>query len=241
MTHSYEKHRTRMIEMNLRRTKHGLCRRGLESKEYRSWKAMWSRCTDPKHKSFGRYGERGITICDRWKSFDNFLADIGPRPGPNHSVERIDNNENYCPENCRWATWRDQARNRSSNRLLLFSGKMRTIAEISDITSIRVSILYHRIQAGWTIERATSQPSLLDAHKPSDMIGRSFTRLTVLSREPNDKFYKTRWLCLCTCGKKHVTAAAQLLNGSTKSCGCLKRERDTARIRVLNDRTSQAE
>ena len=84
------------------------------SGEYRSWSNMKDRCLNNNNKDFKRYSDRGITVCERWRnSFENFLADMGPRPSLKHSVDRIDNDKGYSPENCRWGTKSEQSRNRS--------------------------------------------------------------------------------------------------------------------------------
>lgn len=79
--------------------------------EYGIWQGIWTRCRNPKRKDYVHYGARGVTVCDRWRSFDAFLADMGARPSSRHSVERIDNARGYEPGNCRWATHTEQVRN----------------------------------------------------------------------------------------------------------------------------------
>ena len=92
--------------------KHGL----IGSAEYKCFYAMHSRCSNPKNTSFMRYGGRGISVCERWSSFENFLADMGFKPEPHYSIDRIDVNGNYTPDNCKWSTPKEQANNRTNNK-----------------------------------------------------------------------------------------------------------------------------
>lgn len=116
----------------------------------------------PEARRLSRYGGRGITVCERWRGpegYAHFLADMGRRPSPKHTIDRIDNDGHYEPSNCRWATKRENARNRSSNRVLEFHGDRRTIAEWSEITGIPATVIESRLRVcGYSIERALTQP-----------------------------------------------------------------------------------
>jgi hypothetical protein len=121
---------------------------------------MITRCENPKSIEYEVYGGRGITVCDRWRiSFENFLADMGDRPTPKHTIDRIDNAIGYCPENCRWATMKEQQRNRRNNRLISFDGKTATLAEWAEISGNSSDIISWRIKQGWNLRSAIFEPT----------------------------------------------------------------------------------
>jgi hypothetical protein len=138
------------------RYRHGHASR--RSPEYRAWANMLTRCRNPESAYFEIYGGRGIRVCVRWHSFQNFLADMGPRPSQRHSNHRLDNDGNYEPGNCVWATAEEQARNRSNNSLLTFNGETRCVAEWSSVLGLNYCALKMRIRKGWSVERALSTP-----------------------------------------------------------------------------------
>lgn len=134
--------------------KHGLSK----SPEYRAWMNMRSRCNNPNTPGFEHYGGRGICVCERWMmSFDNFLADMGPRPADNLSVDRIDVNGNYEPGNCRWANGQTQCRNTTVNHIVEIDGKSMTLAEAVDLTGAKYNTILYRIKRGWPVERALKE------------------------------------------------------------------------------------
>ena len=124
-----------------------------DTAEYRAWCAIKRRCTYTKGSEYRNYGGRGITFCARWDVFQNFLDDMGRRPSPQHSMDRIDNDGNYCPENCRWATRLEQNNNRRSDKAYLFRGRQATLSYISLFTDISIPTLKHLAKTG-TLEWA---------------------------------------------------------------------------------------
>lgn len=119
---------------------------------------MIQRCTNPLMNVYRRYGGRGIRVCDRWMTPDNFFADMGRKPTPAHSLDRIDSNGNYEPGNCRWATAKEQGRNTSRNHFLTFNGETRCVAEWEDHLGFKQGTIKSRVQRGWTIEQSLTLP-----------------------------------------------------------------------------------
>lgn len=128
--------------------------------EWRIWRAMRSRCNpDLKQtKDTQKYIEKGITVCPKWDNpesgFQEFLKDMGPRPSKKHSIDRIDNSKGYFPDNCRWATPIQQARNTDSNRMVEFSGESLCVAAAAEKAKIGKSTLGYRLNHGWKTQEA---------------------------------------------------------------------------------------
>lgn len=137
-------------------TKHGMS----DSSEYRSWACMNGRCNNPNNGSYHKYGGRGIKVCPQWSGrdgFEQFYADMGPKPTINHTIDRIDPNDDYTPENCRWATRKEQNRHRSNNKIVTYQGKTQTLIEWSEELNIPIKTLINRLRANWSVERAFTQ------------------------------------------------------------------------------------
>jgi len=141
----------------LRCTKHGNAKMGCHTTEYRIWQGMRKRCLCTTEAAYPNYGGRGITICDQWESFPQFLSDMGRRPSPNHSLDRKNNDGPYSPENCRWATRTEQARNTRKNVYLSMEGVTMTLPEWAERIGVKPKSLYHRRKRGWSDERILTQ------------------------------------------------------------------------------------
>ena len=136
-------------------TSHGHAR----SKGYHVWGQMIQRCHNPKDTAYKNYGARGITVCDRWRSFENFYKDMGRCP-EGLSIERINNDKGYEPGNCKWATQRDQCNNKKNTHWLEFNGVKKPLAEWARISGLHIETLRGRLKGqDWTIEEALTLPS----------------------------------------------------------------------------------
>lgn len=140
-------------------TTHG-CGGPDKTSEYRTWYAMKGRCHTETDQSYGRYGARGIYVSKSWRnSFEAFLADMGERPTPQHSIERIDNNGPYRKDNCYWATKTEQANNRRNNIVITRNGITKTLSEWCRELGLKYQTIRRRIKTmGWDAERALTAP-----------------------------------------------------------------------------------
>lgn len=148
--------------------------------EYKIWAAIKSRCTNFKADFKKRYVWRGIKMCDRWSTgqegktgFECFMEDMGNRPSRKHSVDRINNDGHYEPGNCRWATNKEQANNRSNNHKLQYRGEAMSMLMLAEKTGISYFVLRNRINRGWPVEDAVHQPLGTALFKPRTARGTS--------------------------------------------------------------------
>lgn len=126
--------------------------------EYRAWEKMRARCAATSGKWYRYYGARGIRVVRRWQSFDNFVEDMGTRPSPRHSLDRIDNDRGYGPGNCRWATPAQQARNRRVSVWVRHGGRRVLLADLCERLGVRRGVVYARLRIGWSLGEAIGRP-----------------------------------------------------------------------------------
>ena len=138
----------------------GACRTHADthSPEHNTWSKIIGRCKNKNDNAYHRYGGRGITVCDRWLKYENFLSDMGRRPSDAHSIDRIDNNGCYEPNNCRWATAAEQSRNRRSNVFVEVDGYKMVLKDAADKFGIPYKTVHARISNGWEIMDALTRP-----------------------------------------------------------------------------------
>jgi hypothetical protein len=147
-------------KIKLNQTTHGLTTGG-KPPEFFVWCAMRNRCNNKKCKKYLDYGARGIKVCERWLKFENFIADMGFRPSDNHSIERKNNDGDYCPENCVWATDFEQRKNKRNSLILTLHGVTKGAKEWSIKLNIPYKIIWQRHSRGWTDEDTLAVPSKL--------------------------------------------------------------------------------
>ena len=133
---------------------------------YGRWLGMVQRCNDPNHVGYQKYGGKGVAVCDRWRSFPNFLEDMG-EPAPGMSIERLDNGKGYEPGNCVWATTSSQSRNKTNNRFYEHDGKKQCLSDWAKELGISPTTLSERIEK-WPLEKALTTRKLPNKGKRND-------------------------------------------------------------------------
>lgn len=141
------------VELLNKNTKHGHSTSIKISQTYKSWDAMRQRCNNKNNPKYNIYGGRGITVCEQWKQFINFLNDMGEAP-KGYQIDRINNDKGYYKRNCRWRTPKQQARNRSNNRLITHDGKTQCLSEWAEETGINRETISSRIKRGLSIKES---------------------------------------------------------------------------------------
>jgi len=140
--------------------KRNLIHNDTNSPEHRVWCKMKNRCDNKNNDAYKYYGGRGITYCERWKVYKNFLNDMGRKPTALHTLDRIEVNGNYCKENCRWATRYEQSVNRRNNIFYTYNGETKTVSQWFGLSDLSKSAFGYRLKKGWNIDKALNTPRL---------------------------------------------------------------------------------
>jgi hypothetical protein len=194
---------------------HGHRRRNATTPEYTSWVSMRRRCLQPTDHNYHRYGSRGIRICERWGKYENFISDMGRKPSSEYSLDRIDNDGNYEPGNCRWATPEQQANNTKATYRISIDGTSLSIAQWARKRDISDNVIRARIRLGWS-----DTDAVLTSVRPKvrgSLTGQIFGSWTVLSELPyhGGKRYYT---CRCSCGTLQDVQGYRLRKEKTVCC-----------------------
>lgn len=185
---------------------------------------MKERCYDPKDKRYNDWGGRGIKICQEWlddkEKFIEWSLDNGYELGL--SIDRIDNNTDYSPENCRWATLLENNQNRRSSRFYTINGETKNLQQWCDKYGLSRSMVNKRIDMGWDFEKAITTPK--KERDTSSLIGKTYGRLTVIGVSEKTRNRLTLWECKCSCGNIVLVDKNKLKTGHTSSCGCFRKD-----------------
>lgn len=201
---------------------------------YHIWSGMKDRCRNPNSPAYHWYGGRGISYHNDWELFDNFEK-WAFENGYNNSltIDRIDTNGNYCPNNCRFVDMKTQNNNRRDNILFTIDGETKTLQLWCEQYKIHPNTVTSRIRRfGWPIEDALATPARF---KKQNLVGQRFGRWVVINRAESSKTHRgCRWLCRCDCGEIKVVSQQSLKAGTSRSCGCLLRE--SSKKRSINSK-----
>lgn len=191
------------------------------------WRGMLRRCENPNEPAYKYYGARGIIVCPEWHDINEFYAWAINNDYQEHlTINRIDNNGNYEPSNCNWATRKEQANNKRGNIIISHNGESHTVQEWLDVLGIAKKAYTHRVTRGWDRERAIFTPPQEYTQVLIDMTGQQYGRLTVIRYAGGAQKGRggAAWLCQCECGEYVVVSRKKLICGKKKSCGCLEFE-----------------
>ena len=195
-----------------------------EKRILKTFSHMKSRCYNPADKRYADWGGRGISICSEWLqnpySFVQWSLDNGYKPGL--AIDRIDNNGNYCPNNCRWITLAENNQNRRSSKFYTYNGKTLNLEQWCKEYGVSRPMINKRLEMGWPFEKALTEPK--KERDCDSLIGKRFGRLTVVEFVGVDEFRQSLFNCECDCGQKIVLNRNKLKTGHTSSCGCYRKE-----------------
>lgn len=197
---------------------------------YSRYRKIKERCYDQNNKSYYRYGGRGIKMCNEWlhsfEAFKTWALENGY--SPELAIDRIDNNGDYSPDNCRFVTLAENNQNRRTTRFFTINGETKNLTQWCKERGLNFHTVLCRLRRGWDIEKALNEPTIKNVRNKEELIGRRFGRLLV-ERYAGDEYIgkdnNSRYVCLCDCGNTVIVGAGKLKSGHTQSCGCLQRER----------------
>lgn len=196
----------------------------IKTKAIKTYYHVKSRCYNPNNKSYSNYGKRGIVMCDEWlnnrESFITWAIANGCKEGL--SLDRINNNGPYSPENCRWITLKENNQNRRSSKFYTFQGLTLNLQQWCDKYNLPRARVNARLNRGWSFEEAITENK--QQRNITDMNGKRFGRLVVIEFSHADRWNKSVYKCLCDCGKFTYVDRTKLQSGHTKSCGCIRQE-----------------
>lgn len=221
------------------------------TRTHTSWVSMKTRCLNKNCKGYPSYGGRGISICDRWlNSFVSFMEDMGERPEGTSLDRYPDNNGNYEPSNCRWATSSQQSRNKRTSLVAVVGGEQTHLVDVAAQAGLGTGTLYSRVFKNPDLtfdviaEDAVLRPGLRKQKNcdtglwskdgdDNEYIGRTYHGLTILRRSGVGAHGRL-FLCSCVCGNHKTAILGQIVSGKTKSCGCMQREKAAETFRRIN-------
>ena len=189
---------------------------------HKCWMALRQRCNNPNATGYKDYGGRGIKVCARWlESFENFWADMGPTWQEGYSIDRKKVDGDYEPDNCRWATAKQQQRNRRVCRYIETPEGRMTVTDAGERFGVPRRVIFSRLHQGWPEHRLLEK---VQEAVPSDLMGRTFGKWEVTGLV--SRHYRRNggnlWACRCVCGTDRSVLETSLVNGRSRSCGCAK-------------------